>query len=39
LENVGIHSELRKNYDRTLRTVENRAASHPYIRKRVFLRR
>jgi len=31
LENVRIHSELLENYDRTLRIIENRAASHPYV--------
>jgi len=40
LEYVRIHSELRElceNYDRTLRIVDNRAASHPYIFKCEFL--
>jgi len=37
LENIRIHSELCENYNRTLRTVESRAASHPHIRKCGFL--
>jgi len=37
LENIKIHSELLKDYDWTLRTVDNHAASHPYILKYGFL--